>query len=295
MRCRVCKSKNIPNKDPKTGQKHVQKYGSFKRKSDSRIIQRYKCLLCNNTFSTACKDPAYRQKKRRLNYKIKTLFASLCSARRIALILNTTRATVDRKLIFLGQQSLIAHHKKQAKQTHYVSAVQFDELHTIEHTKCKPLAVAVAVCALHRRILGFQVSSMPATGHLAKIAYKKYGPRVDTRRQGLSALFEQIKPRIGPKTTFRSDQHPYYKSLLKRYFPQASYTQIKGSKACIAGQGELKKTHKDPLFAINHTLAMLRANINRLIRKTWCTTKDPTRLIYHLAIYMNVHNARLTL
>ena len=54
----------------------------------------------------------------------------------------------------------------------------------------------------------------------------------------------------------------------------------KGEKAAITGQGELKKKQRDPLFSINHTLAMLRANINRLVRRTWCTTK----------IYMDVHN-----
>ena len=85
MRCPVCKAKNRPNKDPETGKKNVSKYGSFRRKSDSKTIQRYKCLVCNNTFSTACKDPAYKQKKRRLNYKIKTMLSSLCSMRRIAL------------------------------------------------------------------------------------------------------------------------------------------------------------------------------------------------------------------
>jgi hypothetical protein len=58
----------------------------------------------------------------------------------------------------------------------------------------------------------------------------------------------------------------------------------------VTGQGELKKTTHDPLFAINHTLAMLRANINRLIRRTWCTTKKPERLIDHLWIYIRYHN-----
>ena len=66
-----------------------------------------------------------------------------------------------------------------------------------------------------------------------------------------------------------------------------------GEKGCVAGQGELKKVGKDPLFHINHTLAMLRANINRLFRRTWCTTKDPERLKDHLAIYTWVHNNKL--
>ena len=293
MRCPVCKAKNRSNKDPETGKKNVYKYGSFRRKSDSKTIQRYKCLVCNNTFSTACKDPAYKQKKRRLNYKIKTMLSSLCSMRRIALTLNTTRVTVARKLEFLGKKALAEHQKMIRLQGIQNTEVQFDELQTIEHTKCKPLAVAVAVSKQTRQLLGFSVSRMPATGHLSKIAYKKYGYRPDCRRDGLRSLFTQIKPSVGKKTTFHSDQHPYYKPLLKHYYPSSPYVQSKGSKASIAGQGELKKHYKDPLYAINHTLAMLRANINRLIRRTWCTTKDPTRLVYHLAIYMRFHNTRL--
>ena len=58
----------------------------------------------------------------------------------------------------------------------------------------------------------------------------------------------------------------------------------------MTGQGELKKLRFDPLFALNHTCAMLRANINRLFRRTWCTTKKKERLEQHLAVYMDFHN-----
>jgi hypothetical protein len=35
---------------------------------------------------------------------------------------------------------------------------------------------------------------------------------------------------------------------------------------------------------------MLRANINRLFRRTWCTTKKKERLEQHLAVYLDFHN-----
>jgi hypothetical protein len=35
---------------------------------------------------------------------------------------------------------------------------------------------------------------------------------------------------------------------------------------------------------------MLRANINRLFRRTWCTTKKKERLEQHLTVYMDFHN-----
>ena len=70
--------------------------------------------------------------------------------------------------------------------------------------------------------------------------------------------------------------------------------QYKGEKSRSYGQGELKKTKNDPLFSINHTFAMLRANINRLIRRSWCSTKKIQGLTDHLAIYAWVHNSQLT-
>ena len=90
-----------------------------------------------------------------------------------------------------------------------------------------------------------------------------------------------------------SDECTFYGPAVQRYFPQAVYHQFKGEKSSVAGQGELKKTVMDPLFSINHTFAMLRANINRLVRKTWCTTKKISRLIDHLTIYAYVHNTML--
>ena len=213
--------------------------------------------------------------------------------RRIAITLNTTRVTVARKCEFLAKKAFLEHDLLMQRQHYKETEIQFDELQTIEHTKCKPLSVAVAVGKKSRKILGFSVSRMPATGHLAKISRQKYGYRPDCRPQGLKALFEQIAPVVDKKTIIHSDKHPYYRPLIEQHFPQVTYTQSYGSKASIAGQGELKKEYKDPLFAINHTLAMMRANINRLIRRTWCTTKDPTRLVYHLAIYMGVHNLSL--
>ena len=59
------------------------------------------------------------------------------------------------------------------------------------------------------------------------------------------------------------------------------------------GQGELKKIGFDPLFDLNHTAAMIRANINRLFRRTWCTTKRADRLEAHLELYVQYHNREL--
>ena len=69
---------------------------------------------------------------------------------------------------------LLSNHMNNCQNYSQINDIQCDELQTIEHTKLKPLAVAVAVSKTERKILGFQVSSMPATGHLAKISRKYF-------------------------------------------------------------------------------------------------------------------------
>ncbi|MFK7856606.1 MAG: hypothetical protein AB8B79_20995, partial [Granulosicoccus sp.] len=49
------------------------------------------------------------------------------------------------------------------------------------------------------------------------------------------------------------------------------------------------------LFSVNHSFANIRAKVNRLNRRTWCTTKLPERLADHIDIYIDVLCDRLNL
>ena len=280
-RCACCKKEN------------AYKQGYYNRISDGRKIPRFQCKTCKKYFSQATFDPAYYQKKRHLNYKSGVLLSSCMSMRRIALALGIHPITVARKLEYLAQQFRLKQ-EKMVENPHLISAIQFDELNTIEHTKCKPLSVSMAVSEKSRKIIGFRVSQMPATGHLARISRKKYGDRADFRMEGMNDLFKQLKSMLSPKISIKSDECSFYHGVVNRHFPQAKYEQHHSHRSSVAGQGELKKVWRDPLFYNNHTFAMLRANINRLVRKTWCTTKKVSRLIDHLMIYMWMHNMKLT-
>ena len=268
----------------------IRKYGTYFRASDGKHVQRWECRYkCKLHFSSATFQKPYRQHKRRANPHILQLLSSGVSQRRIALLLNLHRTTVARKLAFLAR---VARERQQAIQRRHPPAqqVQFDDLITLEHTKCKPLSISLAVEAPSRRILGFTVSRIPASGLLADIARKKYGPRPNERPQGLMRLFASLRGLVAEDVTFRSDEDSLYPIVVRRHFPQAPHVRHPGGRGCITGQGELKKRRFDPLFALNHTCAMLRANINRLFRRTWCTTKKKEALEDHLAVYMDFHN-----
>lgn len=286
--CPYCDLTDVPSET----RPRIHRSGHFKRKSDSRLIQRFKCVECGQSFSNSTLNPAYRHKKRQINERLRKLICSGVSLRRSAKLLSISRTTVARKLIYLGQQSQI----KLSKMNQHcpkAQVVEFDDQETFEHTKCKPLSITLAVESKTRRILAFEVSQMSAKGHLTHIAFKKYGRREDTRYQGRRRLFKTLKDLVLENAIFKSDQNPHYPSDVRRHFPKARHETFKGQRGSIVGQGELKRVRFDPLFSLNHTCAMTRANMNRLFRRTWCTTKLPKRLEDHFAIYAVYHNETL--
>ncbi len=268
--------------------------GFYRRKSDQAKIRAFFCHPCKRHFSKATFDPAVRQKKRHLNPKVYQLLCSGVSQNRSARILGVNQKTIARKLEFLGRLSRLA--QQQFLESNFsekkIQKIQFDELETSHHTKCKPLSIPLVVTE-DRFILGASVAVMPAKGNLAKISRLKYGPRKNERPEVVRNLLSQIRPFLSIEVQILSDKNPYYSEWIHAELPDSVHLTVKGRKATVAGQGELKKGGFDPIFALNHTAAMFRANMNRLFRRTWCTTKKISSLVDHLSLYIQYHNQHL--
>jgi len=288
LQCPYC----VNNDNLESERRKVIGFGRFYRRSDSRWVRRFKCLKCKRAFSFATFHACYRQNKRQKNEPLRRLLCSGVSLRRSAILLHVSRTTVARKLKFLGLQAKNKFNER-AKLFAKSLVVEFDDMETFEHSKCKPLSITLAVEYKSRRILGFEVSRMPAKGPLAVIARKKYGIRPDERPSARKRLFERLNHLIDTAAVVKSDQNPHYSSDVQKYLSGRRHVTYKGRRGCVVGQGELKRGGFDPLFCLNHTCAKLRADINRLFRRTWCTTKVPERLTDHIAIYTNFHNQSL--
>ncbi len=282
--CLICKEN--PEKRSK-----LVRFGYYYRSSDSKRIQRYRCLDCRQTVSSACFNACYRQKKRHKNELLRQLLASGVSQRRAARILLLHRTTVVRKFLLLALESEF-HFMRGNYLKPKAQVIEFDDLETFEHTKCKPISVTLAVESKTRRILGVEVASMAAKGLLVAKA-KKYGYRADERPAGRARLFERLQDFVAKGAEVKSDSNPFYVRDVEKYFPSSQHKRYLGKRGSLGGQGELKKVRFDPLFSLNHTCAKMRADINRLFRKTWCTTKKQERLYAHLILYANYHNQNL--
>jgi hypothetical protein len=200
--------------------------------------------------------------------------------------------TVARKLVRLAHFAALSH-MQDLQALAPLTCVEFDEMETFEHSKCKPLAIALAVDQATRRIVGARVARMPAKGKLAAIARRRYGYRKDMRRRALAEVLRAVRAVSVPEVLIKSDRCPRYPPLVREHLPQARHITFKGRRGCVVGQGELKAGGFDPLFSLNHTCAMYRDNVKCLSRRTWCTTKRPDRLQARLNLYVCAHNASL--
>lgn len=263
--------------------------GKYVRSCDQRVIKRYKCKDCGRSFSDATSTFEYRQRKRKVNLPLFKLLSSCISMRRSAIVLGIHRTTVDRKFRYLSKVCNFKHEaflSRRVVSTH----IQFDDMESSEHTKLKPVSIPLVVDAKTREILAWDVVQMPAKGPLAARSVRKYGYRKDERPKGWKHVLTTAGRTCVPNVHIRSDSHPRYPGMIQRHLPGALHKQVKGRRGCVTGQGELKVGGFDPLFSLNHTAAMNRANISRLVRKTWCNTKKRDRLSMHISIFALWHN-----
>ena len=207
--------------------KRIIRKGYFYRARDRRKISRYLCRRCGKYFSSSTHSPDYRQKKRDLNPLIQELFASGLSQRRMAIYLRVNSKTIIRKFQLLANRARAEHLLRlENLKANPISRIQFDDLETFEHTKCKPLSVCLAVDQETREIVTFQVSKIPARGLLAKVSRQKYGLRKDERSHGWTQLFQTLVPLITPHGLIESDKNPHYPRFIKQHLPGVSQLPI---------------------------------------------------------------------
>src|SRR5665213_49380 len=151
----------LPAPKPCECRTYAVRRGSYFRMSDRKTIQRYICRRCGRGFSEATSDVCFGQKKRQFNHTIHLLLTGGYSQRRAALDLKLNRKTIVRKFVFLGELALKVLPSLNMLRSK-VKIMEFDDLETFEHSKCKPLSVILAVEHKVRWILDFRVAEMPS-------------------------------------------------------------------------------------------------------------------------------------
>ncbi len=263
--------------------------GFYVRRSDGKKFRRFRCRSCKRVFSEQNFSIDYRFRKRSINQAV---FFSLCSGisqRRCAAQFAVKPEAIVRRLLrfsLCAKQNLAHYRAMRPKATE----IMIDEMESFEHTKCKPITLPIAVEAKTRKILSVRAGSIAAKGHLAKISRAKYGYRKCERQRCLSEVLVELKACIGNQGIIKSDESEHYPKPIAFHLKGFSHQRYKGRRGCVVGQGELKRGGWDPLFSVNHSYAMIRDNVKRLSRRTWCTTKRIDRLEAFVTMYAWFHN-----
>ena len=77
--------------------------------------------------------------------------------------------------------------------------------------------------------------------------------------------------------------------MIRTLLPETVHRAVPSASKSFRPQGS-RRNPDDPMFALNHVAAKLRADLSRLLRKVWVTTKRVDRLQAHLDLYLAYHN-----
>jgi hypothetical protein len=109
---------------------------------------------------------------------------------------------------------------------------------------------------------------------------KRHGVRRSGSREAVEKCFDTLASHHASRGPVRvhTDRKSSYRTILAKRFGQRLEHERHSSTA--------KRDYKNPLFPINHTLAMMRDGISRLVRRTWAASKLRAKLERHAWIWL---------
>lgn len=246
--------------------------GFFRRRCDGRTVPRFHCLMCHRSFSSQTFRLDYRLQRPALNRLLFLDFVSKNTQRQVVRTRGCTRKTVRHRLRLFGQHCRRLHQRLlRASSLVSPSVFLLDELETFEHNRrLAPLTVPVLVARPSYFVL-----------HAAT------GQRQGRRRSGSRAAVGRCWKRLadwvaGQPIAVSTDRKPSYAvSLRERFGGQVEHTQASGRAPRVWGS---------ELFAINHTFALMRDGLSRLVRRSWAASKEGGWLREHLWIWIAWRN-----
>ncbi len=270
--------------------------GRFVRLCDRRIVRRFHCHACRKSFSVQTFRLDYRLHRPEITHLIFDAFVSKITQRQAARTIGCARHTVRRRLLLLARHTAEFQERaleRAASRGVLQDTFQLDELETFERDRrLRPVTFPVLIHRESRFVVHVESAALPSRGGLRPrdLARKREMERVEgVRRSGSRAAvkrcFERLAETLGRGAcpVIETDSKPSYATVLAEVLPRGRYVHTKHS-------GKLPRTVKNPLWPINHTLAMLRDGMSRLVQRTWGVSKERDWLTLHAWIWIAYRN-----
>lgn len=261
--------------------------GTYQRRCDGRLVQRFRCPRCKRRFSDQTFRLDYRFRRPELDKPIFDALISKVSHRQTARVLHTRRPTVERRLRRFGEhcrafQELLLAGKQLA------GSFSLDEAETFEtDRRMMPVTLPLLIERDSRFFVHVDVDTLPARKATTQAQLERRqrlvaerGKRRNGSRAAVKRCFEVLAAHTDAKAGVEvlTDKKKSYPSILAEVFGERPLAHS------VTSSKERRDT-RNPLFAVNHSLAMLRDGVSRLVRRTWGNAKLRERLALHLWIY----------
>jgi len=291
---RACPKRECPSHA--TEPFRFQRKGTFDRKVDLRVVQRFQCLVCRKGFSSQTFRVDYRLHKPWLPLCVFQSLVSKTTLRQTARNLACKLDTALHHLALLGQHSREVHQAFLARHVRSggwkEGVFQLDELETFEvDRRLFPLTVPILIHKKTRFVVHADTGTLPARGNLTerdrkrKEAYEKLrGRRVSQSREATQRCFEALRGALAANAAFdvQTDEKCIYRPILREVFQRQIRHQWVNSK--------VERNRSNLLFPINNVLAQSRDNLSRLVRRNWGHSKLERNLRWHLWAWMLYRN-----
>jgi hypothetical protein len=168
-----------------------------------------------------------------------------------------------------------------------------DELETFETDRLtRPVTVPVLIHRESLFVVHAETAALPPRGRLdvyRTLRKLRDEAKFGKRKSGSRAAVERTLLKIGPllhpsqSLSIATDRKSSYRKLIQTHYGAVFGSHVQESSRTKRGRGNV-------LFPINHTLAMLRDGVSRLVRRSWAASKLRVRLEEHLWIWIAYRN-----
>lgn len=278
-----------------------KRHGYYRAACRAHPIPRYRCRACHRTFSRQTFHSSYRDQKPYLNQPVVELLCSGVGLRQAARVLKLTRNSlvakarkVSHHVAKLDQnlKNRIAEAERAAPRRRPLE-LQMDEFETYEARRnTRPVSIPVVIDPTSR----FRFAAIPAPirprGRMTDARMRaieederRFGRRQDRSGAACLAAFQSAAdthPTAGT-VIIGTDFKATYPSYIAKAFAGRSVHHQQTMSVAPRGIGT-------PLFAINHTEAVLRDHVGRLRRESWLVSKKCEYLDLHLRLINGYRN-----
>ena len=272
--------------------------GFYTRRCDTRSVCRFHCLSCRRSFSSQSFRLDFRLRKPWLNVPVAQGLCAKTTLRKLAEVLGVKRRTIERRLDRLGGHCRRFHlwmlQRHQERGDCLPPLMALDELETFESDRLlAPVTVPVLVEKRSLFVVDLRAAPLAARGRLAPRDRRRKAEReacLGRRRSGSAEAvrgcletWRRFGPKPGTYIELHTDRKSSYPKLYREVFP----THMRGQARVSSRE---RRDRRNALFVSNHTNAMLRDGLSRLVRESWGHSKTRLRLARHLWVWVVFRN-----